>query len=221
MQTSAKIPSGSRGVVLGVMKSLGRVRIAFTDATQDFLLGLIDSVREEAFKKATNRIALTMDIISNLISCDKDESKRWEGEKTKKYRLFAQAHISHQLKHCRYPNLLLSCFRLLCNDYLRLAKQQCKYLLSYSKLQPDTEYLRLTVGEIVGSSQGLLLPLSCISEIVSVYVTMLQSLEKIVPASLSGKAGISHLFSSEPDDVVSAGIGGDTQGQDSRHRVVG
>ena len=185
MQSAGRIPGYKKGLIFGIMKGLGQCATSFSEGMQDFMVGMIDSVSEDSLRKSKNRIALIFGIISNFMCCQNLASKKWGEDRSKRYRTLAQAHIMHQLKQYKCPNMLFTCFRLLCNDFLAQMSYEKKYLLSFAKAKPDSEFLASTVRDIVYHYP--LIRLNHIKRVLAFYVSTLQKLHEIIPLSISRK----------------------------------
>ena len=183
MQRSGKIPPEKKGFVLGIMKALGQARMEFSQPMQDFMLETLDSIAEDSLKKPKNRVALIMGIIGNCIANNLESNKKWSEEKSKRYRYLSQAHIKHQQKQYKCPNMLLSCFKLLCNDFIGQMRKESQYLLSYSKAKPDLDMLANTLRGII--EHFPIIKLSHIKCIIAVYISTLLQLFEIIPQSIS------------------------------------
>jgi len=195
MQTTGRIPAYKKGLIFGIMKGLGQGTTKFSENMQEFMVSVIDSVGEESLKKPKNRVALIFGVVANFIVSrsstfdnklanlsNNGNYKKWNEEMACKYRALAQAHINFQLKQYKCPNMLFSCFRLLCNDFLAQMGREKKFLLSYAKAKPDSEYLASLVRDIVYHYP--LIRLSHIKRILAVYIATLQKLYEIIPLSI-------------------------------------
>ncbi len=185
MQTAGRIPAYKKGLIFGIMKGLGQCATSFSEAMQDFMVSMIDSVAEDSLRKPKNRVALIFGIIGNFMKCQPVETKKWSEDKSKRFRTLAQAHISHQLKQYKCPNMLFTCFRLLCNDFLAQMAHEKRFLLSFAKAKPDAEFLASTVRDIVYHYP--LIRLTHIKRVLAYYVATLQKLYEIIPLSISRK----------------------------------
>lgn len=183
IQESEKMPAEKKGFVLGIMKALGQAKMGFSQSTQDFMLDTLDSIAEDSLKKPKNRVALIMGIVGNCLTCNLENNKKWNEEKSKRYRYLSQAHIKHQQKHYKCPNMLISCFKLLCNDFIGQMKKESKFLLSFSKAKPDLDMLSQTLRDIIQHYPAIKLPhIKCI---IAVYISTLLQLFEIIPQSIS------------------------------------
>ena len=185
MHTAGRIPAYKKGLIFGIMKGLGQCATAFSEQMQDFLVKIIESVSEDSLRKPKGRVALIFGTIGNFIRCQPVDSKKWSEDKAKSYRALAQAHITHQLAQNKCPSMLFCCFQLLCNDFLAQMAHEKKFLLSFAKAKPDSEFLASTVRDIVYHYP--LVRLRHIKQIIAFYVSTLQKLYEIIPLSIPRK----------------------------------
>lgn len=206
MQHAGKISAYRKGLIFGTMKSIGQAEIRFSRETGEIMTSIIGSIGDEALKKPKNMIAFVFDIVGNNFGDRIEGGKElWDEAKAKKYKKLAQAHVTHQLANFNCPNMLLSCFKLLCNDFLGRMEREKNFVMSYAKVKPDLDYLTSILKDTIWRRPSV--KLDYIKSLTAVYTRALLRLHETIPLAMSRKHSITACRQPHAAEHVGGAVG--------------